>query len=437
MLKRLFFVSIAVLLVTSSFLPQIVQASVSADSSTIYKPHKEVAPPDLTVTSVSFPLSSVEVGQTISVTFTVKNQGGSPSGPFHNRISLATTKWGTTYSLGNFAVGSLSAGESKSITITTNPIPSIPAGSYYVTVFTDGFKQVNEGNEGNNIGSSTPNKILIRGPVESVPPEKPEQDPAPPVIEEIQTIIETIWNIIEQIFNLFKPEPDQQPIDAPTLAPPTLSSPSHSSIVSTLTPVFRWTAAPGAESYGLYIRDLTTGRLVFDSQARGITITGTSFTLPSGILIDGRNYRWNMRPWNRAGWGGFSPAWEFRVEVPQPLGRIEIGIAGLSLAELSALGKGIDKVLVMERGGRLTREAAFRASALAGEAEVVGGLFTGFSGFLAKSLAELGLIEVQPPEHIITLPPEHELVIFGLSHLATELGGVFGPGGEICGSGWS
>jgi VCBS repeat-containing protein len=122
--------------------------------------------PDLTVIGqVSFTPSSVFHGQSLSVKFTVKNAGSSSSGSFYVRISLATTEYGTDYSLGNFQVSSLSTGESRTISQTTNPIPSsVPAGSYYVTVFVDGFQQIDESNEYNNIGSSTPNKVEVRAP---------------------------------------------------------------------------------------------------------------------------------------------------------------------------------------------------------------------------------------------------------------------------------
>ncbi|MCZ7394655.1 MAG: glycosyl hydrolase family 18 protein [Candidatus Methanoperedens sp.] len=120
------------------------------------------ATPDLTVTSMSFTPSSATTGQSISVTFTIKNQGGSSSGAFYNRISLGTSAYGTTYSLGNFYMSSLAAGASNTVTVTTNAIPaSVPAGSYYVTVFTDSNQGITESNENNNIGSSDPNKITV------------------------------------------------------------------------------------------------------------------------------------------------------------------------------------------------------------------------------------------------------------------------------------
>ncbi len=123
-------------------------------------------PTDLTVTAVSFSPSSANIGQGLTVNFTVVNQGGSASGSFGNRISLATSQWGTTYSLGNYSMGSLAAGQSQSVTITTDPIPSSVScpGNYYVTVFADGFQAISESNDNNNIGSSTPSMISVSCP---------------------------------------------------------------------------------------------------------------------------------------------------------------------------------------------------------------------------------------------------------------------------------
>jgi len=122
---------------------------------------------DLTVTSVSAP-SSAKVGDSISVTFTVKNQGGSSSGSFSNRVSLSTSSYGTTYSLGNFSMSSLGAGGSQTKTVSVT-IPSVSPGYYYVTVFTDGFQAISESNENNNIGSTYPNTIYVEpGPTPTI-----------------------------------------------------------------------------------------------------------------------------------------------------------------------------------------------------------------------------------------------------------------------------
>jgi len=91
---------------------------------------------------------------------------------------------------------------------------------------------------------------------------------------------------------------------------PTKFSPSNGATGVSLAPAFSWGAVSGATHYGLYIRDMVTGNLVFDSDGQ-ISLTGTSFALPSGMLVEGRTYRWNMRAGNAAGWGPFSTHWSF------------------------------------------------------------------------------------------------------------------------------
>jgi len=89
---------------------------------------------------------------------------------------------------------------------------------------------------------------------------------------------------------------------APT--PPTPSSPGNLSspgpTLTTLTPQFTWSAVPGATGYGLYIRDVTTNVLVYpnSSGTTSTPLTGTSFNLPSGYLVDGHAYRWSATSFN-------------------------------------------------------------------------------------------------------------------------------------------
>jgi cell wall-associated NlpC family hydrolase len=106
-------------------------------------------------------------------------------------------------------------------------------------------------------------------------------------------------------------------------SPPAPTSPGSSSspgpTIDTLTPTFRWNGVVGADYYGLYIRDMSTNVLVFDSQARSIQITGTSYDLPSGVLEWGKPYRWNMNSHNSAGWGTtYSGVLYFQTQVPAP-----------------------------------------------------------------------------------------------------------------------
>jgi PKD repeat protein len=115
------------------------------------------SPPDLTVTSVVLSKPSAQVGNTISVSFTVENKGGPISAEFLNSVFLSTTQYGgggQKIPLGDFPMsldGTISKTETVEITI-----PQVPAGSWYVAVFADCNDVVDEGpNENNNIESAS------------------------------------------------------------------------------------------------------------------------------------------------------------------------------------------------------------------------------------------------------------------------------------------
>lgn len=113
--------------------------------------------PDLAVTSVNT-LNSAKPGDYIAASFTVKNQGDVPSGSFHNRIFLATTRWGTDTLLGKYPMDSISAGYSLSDTQTIQIPNDVPPGDYYVTVYAE---EIDELRVDNNIGSTWPDMISI------------------------------------------------------------------------------------------------------------------------------------------------------------------------------------------------------------------------------------------------------------------------------------
>ncbi|MCK4393037.1 PKD domain-containing protein, partial [Candidatus Bipolaricaulota bacterium] len=65
-----------------------------ADSAPAYVTITVAEKPDLKVKAVSLSKSSAQVGDTISVTFTVENKGGPVSEEFQNRVFLSTTQYG-------------------------------------------------------------------------------------------------------------------------------------------------------------------------------------------------------------------------------------------------------------------------------------------------------------------------------------------------------
>lgn len=90
------------------------------------------------------------------------------------------------------------------------------------------------------------------------------------------------------------------------------TSPANGAIDVSLTPTFQWQLVSGATKYGLYVSKPPYGEanLVYENE----NVTGTSLTLPSGILSEGITYRWNMRSHSSCGWGPLSSAWSFTTE---------------------------------------------------------------------------------------------------------------------------
>jgi hypothetical protein len=77
-------------------------------------------------------------------------------------VYLGTSEYGRDYLLGSFNRDGLAAGSSKSYTQTFTVPANVPPGVYYVTVFIDDLRAVSESNEDNNIGSSTPKRVIVQ-----------------------------------------------------------------------------------------------------------------------------------------------------------------------------------------------------------------------------------------------------------------------------------
>lgn len=102
-----------------------------------------------------------------------------------------------------------------------------------------------------------------------------------------------------------------------TPTPPTLLSPGNhtaGTTVANLSPTFSWKTVFDAETYGIVVRK--SPHTEHDTVFKADDVTGTSLTLPGGILIDGEEYRWFMRAHNSAGWSDPSARFSFRVELP-------------------------------------------------------------------------------------------------------------------------
>ena len=123
------------------------------------------------------------------------------------------------------------------------------------------------------------------------------------------------WGDLAEIF-YFQTDKGTTAPNIPPAAPTLLSPGSESSpgpVITTLTPTFEWTEVSGATNYGIYIRDLTTNVLVFNSKDRCLNITGSSYSLPSGILKTGRAYLWYMTSQNSAGLGYYGKLHYFQT----------------------------------------------------------------------------------------------------------------------------
>jgi alpha-tubulin suppressor-like RCC1 family protein len=140
------------------------------------------AMPDLTIISVALSKASAQVGDTVSVTFTVENRGGPLTDDFQNVIFLSTKQFGG-HGAQNFLLRrvpmSLDGATSRTETVEV-AIPDVAAGDWYVAVYTDGTVLIDERNEGNNIDSraitvtaAPPDEVVPLTGINITPPAMP------------------------------------------------------------------------------------------------------------------------------------------------------------------------------------------------------------------------------------------------------------------------
>ena len=132
-------------------------------------------------------------------------------------------------------------------------------------------------------------------------------------------------------------------IEVEGLIAPEIFSPLNNSVVNTLTPTFNWRSVTNADYYGLYVSKSPYGEenLIFDSRTDGY-IFSNSFTLPSGRLVDGNNYRWEVYAYNNSGDYAASEKWYFTIQVGSvkiagtvnffqggsPISNVEVNLSG-------------------------------------------------------------------------------------------------------------
>ena len=108
--------------------------------------------PDLMISSLSSS-SSVNAGSTLSVSYTVNNQGNATAASNNTQFYLSTDNSldAADTLIGSSAVSSLSAGKSKNISFSATVNSSLALGNYYLFAKADGNNQVIESNESNNL----------------------------------------------------------------------------------------------------------------------------------------------------------------------------------------------------------------------------------------------------------------------------------------------
>jgi photosystem II stability/assembly factor-like uncharacterized protein len=119
---------------------------------------------------------------------------------------------------------------------------------------------------------------------------------------------------------------------------PTPLSPGGSTegqTISTLTPTLQWTPGDGATSYAITIsaRPYGSNSVVYSNAFA----FGTSLTLPSGVLVNGGRYRWEMTAINSAGTSVVSTSLYFQVVLA---GILPLPAPPVALAPGSGLGSG-------------------------------------------------------------------------------------------------
>jgi len=98
---------------------------------------------------------------------------------------------------------------------------------------------------------------------------------------------------------------------------PTITFPSTGAVLAQLKPTIAWTKVTGAQFYSIDLDDLTKGEPIYGTPARLIEVYRDSFTLQTGVLKPGTNYRIRIEARNsdkmmnqrsRSDWVNFSTA---------------------------------------------------------------------------------------------------------------------------------
>ncbi len=102
------------------------------------------------------------------------------------------------------------------------------------------------------------------------------------------------------------------------MAAPTALSPGSATepgpVISTLTPTLQWSGIAGADYYAVAISRYPygSGNIIYNPQQ----VSDTSVTVPSGPLVAGEKYRWNLQAHGPWGWSNVSNSLYFQTQMP-------------------------------------------------------------------------------------------------------------------------
>jgi len=124
------------------------------------------------------------------------------------------------------------------------------------------------------------------------------------------------WSDLSTTLYFQTPTSSAQKPDPPVPTAPGSSTPPGPTI-DTLTPTLQWEAVSNADYYALAISKDPYGaaNIIY----RNEEIYGTSLVLPSGVLVHGEKYRWNMQAHNSAGWSDVSGILYFQTLSAGPI----------------------------------------------------------------------------------------------------------------------
>ncbi|MBA4365977.1 MAG: hypothetical protein C0398_08290 [Coprothermobacter sp.] len=121
-----------------------------------------------------------------------------------------------------------------------------------------------------------------------------------------------IWNVrVENssgVSSLWSPDSSFTIAISAGIGVPALLGPLPKAIVSYLNPTLTWQVVAGATRYDVWIDKGTSESKVYE-----VVVTGTSLTVPAGVLEPGIAYRWNVIAGTPDGWSKTGDTWNWSL----------------------------------------------------------------------------------------------------------------------------